>query len=209
MANAQIEKAKLIYVGDPMCSWCYGFSPEFSKASTSLDDKVNFEMIMGGLRPYNTQQMPELADFLKEHWQHVEERSGQPFNTEVLSKPWKYDTEPPSRAVIVVRDMAPDKELDFFKAIQKTFYQDNQNTNLTATYSALAAAMGLDKGQFEVLFESQQYKEKTRQDFEKAAEMGIRGFPSVVVEYNGRLHLIANGYAPATQIIDSVHAIIE
>ena len=127
----------------------------------------------------------------------------------MLSKPWKYDTEPPSRAVIVVRDMAPDKELDFFKAIQKTFYQDNQNTNLTATYSALAAAMGLDKGQFEVLFESKQYKEKTRQDFEKAAEMGIRGFPSVVVEYNGRLHLIANGYAPATQIIDSVHAIIE
>lgn len=30
------EKAKLIYIGDPLCSWCYGFSEEFSQVVDQL-----------------------------------------------------------------------------------------------------------------------------------------------------------------------------
>jgi len=52
--NAQ-EKTTLIYVGDPMCSWCYGFGNEISTVISTLGDRVEVEAVMGGLRPYNTE----------------------------------------------------------------------------------------------------------------------------------------------------------
>ena len=73
------KNTTLIYVGDPMCSWCYGFSPELVKVVEALKEKVKFELVLGGLRPYNTQTMVELKAFLTKHWQDVSDRSGQSF----------------------------------------------------------------------------------------------------------------------------------
>ena len=123
-------KAKLIYVGDPMCSWCYGIADELTKTVESLGADTDLQLIMGGLRPYNTETMKDLGDFLKEHWDHVNQASGQPFNYGILQDhSFVYDTEPPSRAVLVVRKLKPEQELAFFKSIQTAFYKDNKNTN--------------------------------------------------------------------------------
>ena len=45
----------LIYIGDAMCSWCHGFSPELDQV---ILDNPNFDLklVMGGLRPYNTEK---------------------------------------------------------------------------------------------------------------------------------------------------------
>ena len=73
-------KPKLIYIGDPMCSWCYGFSNELSFIVEEYEDTVEFEMIMGGLRPYNTETMIDLKDFLSHHWEDVAKASGKKFS---------------------------------------------------------------------------------------------------------------------------------
>ncbi|MEL6863232.1 MAG: DsbA family protein [Bacteroidota bacterium] len=203
-------KAKLIYVGDPMCSWCYGFSPELTKALQSLEDQVDLELIMGGLRPYNTQTMKDLGDFLKEHWQEVSHRSGQPFQYEILKDHhFVYDTEPACRAVRVARALAPNKELAFFKAIQDAFYAQNQNTNQIDTYLAIAQKLDIDQEKFQKAFSSEEMKVAVRRDFERAAEMGIRGFPSMVLQKGEKLFLIANGYRTAEQIIEAVEQRLE
>ena len=72
---AIMSQTKLIYIADPMCSWCYGFSNELSTAIDNLGDKVELQLIMGGLRPYNTETIQDLGEFLRGHWKHVEERS--------------------------------------------------------------------------------------------------------------------------------------
>ena len=30
-SNLNAQRDTLIYIGDPMCSWCYGFAPEMDK----------------------------------------------------------------------------------------------------------------------------------------------------------------------------------
>ncbi|MEZ5009922.1 MAG: DsbA family protein [Chitinophagales bacterium] len=195
------NKPTLIYIGDPLCSWCYGFAEEISKAKESLKEKVDFELIMGGLRPYNTETMKSLGDFLKEHWEHVQERSGQPFNYDILNDhSFVYDTEPPSRAVKTMESIQPDKAFEFFKAIQKTFYADNLNTNHVDTYLPIVASYGIDGEKFKVAFESEEMKQATRDDFEKSANMGVSGFPTVVLQMGDKLILISNGYTTATSI---------
>lgn len=197
----------LIYIGDPMCSWCYGFSPEFSEAGAQLADQVSVKMIMGGLRPYNTETMTDLGDFLKHHWEDVQNRSGQPFTYDILQqKDFVYDTEPPCRAVVTVRAIAPAKEWAFFKKIQEVFYHKNQNTNDLATYLAIAQTLDIDTKLFRERYESDEMKQKVRADFAAAAEMGVRGFPSVVLEKDGQYYLIANGYTTAKNVVDAVRS---
>lgn len=200
------DKPTLIYIGDPMCSWCYGFSPELTLALDQLDGKVEVELVMGGLRPYNTQTMVEMADFLKGHWEDVHDRSNQPFNYDVLKTKQVYDTEPPSRAVVVMRELAPKHELAFFKEVQTAFYFGNKDMSTVETYTELATKYGVDAEKFTSLFISEKMKNAVRADFEKSSAMGVRGFPTMVLKKGEAYILISNGYLEGDKVVKMVEA---
>lgn len=190
----------LIYIGDPLCSWCYGIAPELDILKDQLKE-IDFHIVMGGLRPFNTEKAIDMADFLREHWVEIEQRTAQPFCYEILhNSDFIYDTEPPSRAAIVVRNMNPTLELDFFKAVQRAFYFENKDTNQIETYLKLAEEFGLDVYTFERLYTSDAIKTETKKDFQLSQDMGIRGFPSIVYKKGAEFHLVANGFDTAENI---------
>ena len=66
---------KIIYVGDPMCSWCWGFSNEFKKLLKFTADEFDGEILMGGLRPGTAEPMDQdMKDFIRHHWDEVSKR---------------------------------------------------------------------------------------------------------------------------------------
>lgn len=202
--------AKIIYVGDPMCSWCYGIAPEFSKLMEEYDGKLDFELVLGGLRPYNKQVMTELKDFLKGHWHEVHERSGQEFSYGILDDASiTYDTEPPSRAAVVVRQLSPANEIAFFKKSQVLFYKENKNMHLAESYHSLLSEYGIDKEEFTSLFNSDEMKEKIRQDFSRAAELGVNSFPTILLEHDGKIYPIARGYSTSEKMTDRVENLLK
>ena len=204
------DKPTLIYIGDPMCSWCYGFSSEISKAKDQLKESTDFQLVMGGLRPYNTETMADLGDFLKEHWDHVEQRTQMPFNYDILGdKDFVYDTEPPSRAVVLMRYIQPDLEFEFFKAVQKAFYAENKNTADLETYLQILKSLGVESSKFKELFNSDQMMNMVKNDFQKSAQMGVRSFPTVLLKYQDKYHVISNGYSEAENIVNQVNKILD
>ena len=206
MAQSNI---KLLSIVDPMCSWCYGFSPELTKALEELDEDISVQLVMGGLRPYNTETMAELGDFLKEHWQQVQSRSGQPFRFELLEeKNFVYDTEPAARAVVVMRRLKPEAEFDFYKAVQSAFYAENKHTNKIDTYVPLAAKYGVDPDTFKEAFESDAAKKAVRADFDYATSIGVQGFPTLALQIGEELHVIAYGYTAAEDIMKRIHTVL-
>ena len=127
-----------------MCSWCWGIAPHLQKLKDHFDGELEFSIVMGGLRPGGREPWDQtMKDFLRDHWTHVQELSGQPFNFGLLDQDqFTYDTEPPCRAVRVVRDLAPQLEFDFFKLTQESFYQDNQDPGLSEFYQPLCEPIG-------------------------------------------------------------------
>lgn len=203
------ERPVLIYVGDPMCSWCYGFAPEIAKVTDELKDECDVQLVMGGLRPYNTETMADLGAFLGEHWDEVAKRSSVEFNHEILGdKSFVYDTEPPARAVVAIRSMNDDVEFEFFKSIQVAFYRDNKNTNEVDTYLDILPA-GIDKDAFKDLFESPAMKEAVKADYALASTLGVRGFPATLLKVNGQLYQTSNGYATADELINRIEVILK
>lgn len=204
------SNTKIIYVGDPMCSWCYGIAPEYSRLIDRFDGDLEFELVMGGLRPYNTQTMPELKDFLTEHWHEVNERSGQEFSYGILDDASiTYDTEPPSRATVVVRQLSPEKEIEFFKKAQTLFYKENKNMHLAESYYELLDDMNIDKESFTTAFNSDEMKRKIKDDFSRASALNVNSFPTIILEHEGKYHAIARGYSTADKMIKRIENIVK
>lgn len=206
--NAQNDT--IIYIGDPLCSWCYGVADEIQKVKDNNAQDFGFKLVIGGLRPYNTETMADLGDFLKHHWDDVSKRSGKEFNHDILQdKSFVYDTEPPARAVWVMRQLKPGSEFPFFKDIQKLFYSENKNTNKVESYEGLVEKYGVDYTTFKELYNSTEARLGIKQDFEYSSQLGVKGFPSVVLKKGDEYFLIANGFATADgmqKIIDKIKA---
>ncbi len=208
--NVVMSQDTIYYIGDPLCSWCYGFAPQISKVKEHYQGDLEFKIIMGGLRPNNTETMKDLGDFLKHHWEQVEERSGQPFNYKLLEDhSFVYDTEPPARAVWVVRQLKPEVEFAFFKDVQLLFYSENRNTNQLDNYQKLIEKYNIDWNQFKELFHSEVAINGVKQDFQFSSQLGVRGFPSVLLKRKYQWFLVSNGYTDASNIQKTIDKVLK
>lgn len=206
----------LVYVADPMCSWCYGFGPELDALCERFPE-LPLHIVVGGLRAYNTKVMePAMASTLGHHWQDVARQSGQPFTNAILERTdFVYDTEPACRAVVTVRENAMPLALPMMHAIQRAFYAEGLDVTrgevLSDVYAALCAETGVtefDPTAFYAAWSSDAMKGTTRDDFALAQEWGIRGFPTLLIVHDERPHLVAPGYMKAPALIERMAAIL-
>lgn len=191
----------LIYVGDPMCSWCWGFAPEIE----SLAEDLPVEVVVGGLRPGPMAQTLDdrLAGFLRHHWEEIAERTGQPFDAGFLERRdgWVYDTEPAAIAVAQMREMSPNQTLDYFTDVQMAFYGKGDDVTDFDVLAALTDGYEVDQEVFAAALPTEEAKTRAWRDFSRSRNWGISGFPTLVGELeDGRLALLARGWAPAADI---------
>jgi putative protein-disulfide isomerase len=192
----------LWYFADPMCSWCWGFAPVVSAIMDAYEDRLQLALTMGGLRPGTTQPMaaPQRAEILH-HWEEVHRRSGQPFKfDDALPEGFVYDTEPACRAVVTMLDLNGVAAFPYFKSIQSAFYAEGRDVTRPQVLARLASARGVAADRFLERFESPEIKERTRDHFRQTAEIGIRGFPSVVLQHGERFELLTHGYRPFEEL---------
>jgi putative protein-disulfide isomerase len=202
--NPSITPPSLIYIGDPMCSWCYGFGLPLGQVLARFPD-LRVQLVLGGLRAYNTQVMDAaLKDKLRSAWAGVAERSGQPFSQALFGRDdFIYDTEPACRAVVTVREHAPHLALAMYHAIQQAFYADGRDTTKAAVLGEIWDEVhGRSKqawGHINFLrdLDSEAMRQRTRDDFAQAQRWGVRGFPTLLALVDGQAQLLSNGYIDA------------
>jgi putative protein-disulfide isomerase len=208
--------SSLIYIADPMCSWCYGFGPELRALLEGLPG-MPLHIVVGGLRAYNTKPMDaDMKATLLSHWQHVEERTGLPFVRDALAREgYIYDTEPACRAVVTARALAPDAAFAVFGAIQHAFYAEGRDVTqgdvLAETACAALADRGctVDAATFLAQWNSSAMKDATRKDFEQTKRWGVSGFPTLVLERDGQLDLVVSGYAPMPTLVELLQQLVD
>ncbi|KHK56188.1 DSBA oxidoreductase [Ralstonia sp. A12] len=200
---------RLIYVADPMCSWCYGFGPQLADLRKQLAERlgapVPVTLITGGLRPGQREPMAaDKRDEILHHWHAVAERSGMPFDQspEVAMRRdgFVYDTEPACRAVVMAREVwgeDDERVLILFHAVQHAFYAEGRDTTQVDVLREVAVANGIDAAHFDAVFDTEALRDETREDFRLSRRWGINGFPSLLVEQDSTLYQIGRGYAPA------------
>ncbi len=200
----------LVYFADPMCSWCWGFSPVIHAIQRDFGDALPIRLVLGGLRPGTRVPMRDAdrAD-VREHWQHVHAMTGQAFDWSFFDRPgFVYDTEPACRAVVVLRRRGETLALRALRDIQHAFYAANRDVTDLAVLSSIASGLGVDAAEFERDWLSPQAAQDTRADFALAQASGIRGFPTLIAGRGGDVpySLVTHGYRAAEAILPELRA---
>jgi putative protein-disulfide isomerase len=203
------------YVGDPMCSWCWGISPAVKKLAEYCDQHgLSFVITMGGLRagggdPWNS----SFKAFLRQEWSHIQKTTGQPFGFSLLeAAQFNYDTEPACRAVatasllLAERGLPSSAALPFLAATQYKFYVDGQDPKTEAFYRDICEQVGLPFEEFSQTFTSQRAREAVSQDFTLCRQWGVRSFPTLLLEHQGETSLLSSGYVDSETLLNRLNA---
>jgi putative protein-disulfide isomerase len=198
----------LWYFADPMCSWCWGFSPVIEAVREAYRERAKISLVLGGLRPGTNESLsPQGREDILHHWHQVHERTGQPFRFEhALPDGFVYDTEPACRAVAAMAELDPTLIFPMFKAVQSAFYADGRDVTQAEVLTDLAASLGMDVLRFALAFASQAAQTRTQAHFRLARERGVKGFPTLVLQMQSDFHLITSGWQPLAAIRASIDA---
>ena len=203
----------LIYFSDPMCSWCYGFSPVIEEIRRTFGRALPIRVVMGGLRPGTETPMTEEAKLeVGDHWAHVHEATGLPFNGAGMAAPgFIYDTDHAARAVVVARRDGEEMAASFLARAQRAFYAEGRDVTQGGTLAEIAEELGLDREPFLEAWSSEEAKQETWRDYAISQRAGVTGFPTLVAgpNHEGVFGVVTRGYAPPEQVVAVLRAWIE
>ncbi|WP_025804406.1 DsbA family protein [Pseudomonas chlororaphis] len=198
------------YIGDPMCSWCWGISPVVREVAAFCEaEGIEFSITVGGLRAGGGDPWTEgFKDFLRSEWRHIAQVTGQSFGFTLLDAAYfNYDTEPACRAVETVQllqarhRLASSIVLSFFTQVQHKFYVEGGDPKATDFYAGICSRLGLDFEEFRMAFGSCAAKQAVEQAFMRCRQWGVRSFPTLLLERGAERLPLAAGYVPAEQVL--------
>lgn len=196
---SQTKPGKLIYVYDPLCGWCYGFSNTMKKLSAAYKETFEFEVISGGMMTGDrVGPLSQMSAYIKKSYKRLEDMTGIKFGKPYLKMldegTYISNSLPPSIALMIVKAMNPEKSLAFAHDLQAALYFDGKDLNKSEVLSELAGKYGYNKVEFEAMLKNPAYEALAKQDFNKVSNWGISGFPTLLYQNSDSLYMLCNGY---------------
>lgn len=185
--------ATLHYYYDPLCGWCYGAAPLTAAAAAIPGMRVVLHagaMMSGAGRQPVT---PQLRSYVMPHDQRIHALTGQPFgdayfNGLLLDGNAVFDSTPPTLAILAAQALAG-RGLAMLHRIQQAHYAEGRRIADADVLQALAVELGLDAVAFAAEYQRQggEFDVHVGRSHRDMAANGLRGFPSLLLELNGKL----------------------
>lgn len=205
------EQLNLFYIHDPMCSWCWGFNPTWQKIISELPFNLQLKYLLGGLAPDSDEPMPNAMQIeIVAYWRKIQRAiPGTEFNFDFWEncEP-RRSTYPACRAVIAARKQQADAEQEMITAIQHDYYLNAQNPSNDDTLIKLAVSLELDKQIFLTDLNSQETQKKLEQEIHFSRQIGAQGFPSLIIEKQGKYQTVPLDYNKPEVTLDFIHAFV-
>lgn len=195
-----------------MCSWCWSFRPLWNEVLKGLPENVVVQRILGGLAPDTDQPMPiEMQARLQEIWQKIQRVVPETqFNFEFWEKcSPRRSTYQACRAVISARNQDPRYEEMMILAIQQAYYLEARNPADLETLIELADQIGLNRERFIADIKSTAVNQGLMQEIEFLRGLGVKGFPTLLLEHNGVFTNITSDYKDAQNMLQQIKQITQ
>ncbi|WP_242693092.1 DsbA family protein [Sabulibacter ruber] len=194
----------LLYVTDPMCAWCYGFTPVIRRLKALWSGRLSVQVMVGGLRPYAQEPLASTdKDKLAVSWHRAQRKSMLPFDYSFfLQKETVYDTEPACRALLTVRHLRPGLVLEVLRALHSAFYADGLDISDPQVLVDVVRPFGIDENLFLAVFETEEIYRQTQEEFSRVEQMGVTTLPSVYLDHPNGPRLISRGFCELDDLED-------
>lgn len=209
MATGNHMNKQVIFVTDPLCSWCWGMLPEMEKVKSNLQnkmqDQIEFNLLMAGLQIGSRKLSAPEEQRLKSIWFNVTQTTGQPISGRLpQDKNFIYHSEIPCRAIKVFQLRMKDKLWAFFYRLQQAFYLEACNITDPIEIFRIAAEFEFSATDMEKEIHHPDIIAATRDDFESAKLIGAQALPTVLMDTGEGLKLVSGGYTTAEYLQEAI-----
>jgi putative protein-disulfide isomerase len=193
-----MRSTTLHYIYDPLCGWCYGTAPLAAAARRVMPVIGHAGGMMTGAN--RKQVSPALRDYVMPHDHRIAALTGQAFgdayfNGLLRDQTAVFDSAPPIRAILAAEDIAG-RGLDLLARLQVAHYVEGQRLADATVLSTLAQQIGLPATAFAATCEridAEQLQTHISASRRLLAQVGGHGFPTFVLEQDGRLEVLDTG----------------
>lgn len=193
------EKTTVLYVFDPLCGWCYGFSPVMVKLYENYKDNIEFDVISGGMVVGDRiGPLGEKAAYIREAYKVVEQKMGVKFGDEYVNKVLAEGTAiqtsiPASKLLVAFKSLDESQGVLFSHEIQNALYVNGVHPDNIEGLLEKCDTFGVSKDDILTIATSEQVEEAMNHDFELSSRLGVTGFPTVFVIKDNAINVIARG----------------
>ena len=200
---------EIIYIWDPLCGWCFSFSPVISRLIAEFSGNIAFEIISGGLAiGERVGPVSQKAVFIKKRLPDVERISGVKFGEkyiQLLDEGTSInDSLPPSIAFNVFKSFQPANSLKFAASIQHAHFSEGKDLNNVKTFLEIAEQFEVNKHGFMERYENPFYKDLTEEIFRMTKSWGMEKYPSLVEKQDAGIRVIQKGYATYDELKEKI-----
>jgi len=202
-------QARLYYIHDPMCSWCWAFQPVWRALRAQLPASLAVHDLLGWLAADSDLPMPlSMQQAIQAHWRRIERVvPGTVFNFAFWQQCIaRRSTYPACRAVIVARKQQAAEAM--IRAIGEAYYQQARNPSDDDVLVACAAGLGLDATQFRRDLNAVETELQLQQEMAMARRLGVTGFPSLVLETAAGLFPLDIDYCDMTGMLSAIFRVL-
>lgn len=194
------EKMKVIYVYDPLCGWCYGFGSVAEKIEKNYSTAIELEIISGGMIMGNRiAPVGDMAEYILSAIPRLQKTTGATFGEPYIQllKEGTYVTssEKPSVALCVYKSFKTDRTIEFAHSMQKLFFVEAKDLNKDSLYADLAVTFDIDRTQFLNRMQDSTYLKQAHAEFKRAADLGVTGFPTLLLKQGATYTILTEGYS--------------
>jgi putative protein-disulfide isomerase len=194
---------RLIYIFDAYCGWSHGFSATLREITTRHPE-LPVEVVSGGLFT-GTRRVPiREFGYLQGANAQISEVTGARFGAGyqrlVADGSFVMNSVAAARGVAALRHAAPGRAAELAIALQHAFYVDGLSLSDAGTYRMIAQQAGLDGEKVAAEYASPRSLSAAAADFQRAAQLGVTGFPTLIAADGDKNTPVAYGHATADQV---------
>ncbi len=198
-----MDKPLLIYCYDAYCGWCYGFSPVISAIADAYKDKLEVEVLSGGMiLPEKPVHIRVSAGYILNAYQQVEELTGIKFGEDYLwhirnpeESDWYPNSEKPSIALCIFKEYYPERAVEFASDLQYSLHYEGRDLTDNEAYRHLLEKYSIQPEVFYEKLASEAYRDMAYYEFSLVKQLHVNGYPTVFIQTGEtKFHMVARGY---------------
>lgn len=208
----------LIYCYDAYCGWCYGFSEVIKKVYSEYKNKLEFEVLSGGMiLPEEPVAIGATAKYIEGAYKRVEEITGARFGEDYLwhikhpdQSDWFPNSEKPAIALCVFKEYFPEQQISFAADMQYALHFEGRDLTDDEAYRLLLEKYNIDAEDFYEKLHDEEYKEQAYYEFALCKQLNVTGFPAVFLQIGDlKFYHLAQGYTPFESLDERIRNVLK
>ncbi len=213
-----MQKPLLIYCYDAWCGWCYGFSPLIKKFTDDYADRLNSDVLSGGMiLPEVPTPIKISAGYILKAYKHVEETTGIRFGEDYLwhirnpeESDWYPNSEKPAIAMCIFKEFYPERAVEFAADLQYALNYEGRDLTDDEAYRHLLEKYSIQEEVFYSRLGSETYKEMAYYEFSLMKQLQVDGYPAVFIQTDElKFTMVARGFTDYDTLKERVDKVLK